>query len=172
MLKSAPSFLKPLAIALLLIVITLAACFLWKKPAPIECPLSSLPWDSTEQDLFAAEGSYTSSYASTYGGLTYTYDKSYLNREGVIKYMFDEEGMLASIAWAYTASDAEELDALYQEIRNGVQELYGESEYHTANITNYGDVWKRKEGQIILSAMSVGDNIALQIAYESPIGEE
>lgn len=172
MSKSVPAFVKPLAISIPLVAIMIVAFCLLRKPAPLECPFSGLPWNSTEQELFDAEGNFTSSYASTYGGLTYTYEKSYLNREGIIKYMFDEEGSLASVAWAYTASDADDLNVLYREIQSGVQELYGESEYHTANITNYGDVWKMKKGQIILSAMNVGDNIALQIAYERPDGEE
>lgn len=172
MSKTVPTFFKPLAISLPLVTIIIAAFFLLHKPAPLECPFSGLPWNSTEQELFDAEGDFTSSYASTYGGLTYTYERRYLNREGVIKYMFDDGGSLASVAWAYTASDADDLDVVYQEIQSKVQELYGESEYHTANITNYGDVWKMKEGQIILSAMNVGDNIALQIAYERPDGEE
>ena len=172
MSKSVSVILKWLAVSLPIIIIMIAAFLLLKKPAPLECPFSDLPWNATEQDLFDAEGDFTSSYASTYGGLTYTYEKRYLNREGIIKYMFDEEGSLASVAWAYTASDADDLDILYREIQSGIQELYGESEYHTANITNYGDVWKMKKGQIILSAMNVGDNIALQIAYERPDGEE
>ena len=124
MSKSVPPFVKPLAISLPLVAIIIAAFFLLHKPAPLECPFSGLPWNSTEQELFDAEGDFTSSYASTYGGLTYTYENRYMNRDGVIKYMFDEKGSLASVAWAYTASDADDLDALYREIQNVVQELY------------------------------------------------
>lgn len=160
---------------LLLAVITLGAYFVIKNGSqkePIDCPLTDLGWHTTEQELFDAEGDFTSSYDSTYGGLTYTYDKAYLGRDGIIKYMFDGEGVLMSIAWTYSSPDAEELSAVYQEIKNGVQTLYGESEYHTANQTNYGDVWKKDEGHIILSAMTLDSNTALQIAYVNPAGTE
>ena len=172
MLKSIPKTFKLLAIACVLCAIAIPVFFFFHKKEVIECPFSNLSWDATEQDVFDTEGSYLSSYASTYGGLTYTYPKDYLGYSGTIKYMFDEEGTLAGVAWAYESDHAEELSSLYKEICNGIQELYGESDYHTENMTNYGDVWKKKEGHIILSALTLGDNTALQVAYVYPTDQE
>lgn len=154
-------------------VFAVLAAAIRKEPAatPIVCPFTELGWNTTEQELFAAEGDYTSSYDSTYGGLTYTYNKSYLGRDGVVKYMFDEAGVLMSIAWTCSPADTEELSDLYQEISAGVQELYGESEYRTENPTNYGDVWRSEEGNVILSAMTLESNTVLQVAYVNPAEE-
>lgn len=136
---------------------------------PIDCPFTDLGWETTEEELFKAEGEYDESYDSTYGGKTYTYDGSYMGRDGVLKYMYDEDGVLMSVAWAYSSGDADELKKLYDEIVSETEGKYGESEYTTNKATNYGNVWKLKEGHIIVSVMMTDSNKALQIAYVNPL---
>ncbi len=161
--------LIPAIACLMLTLLLFTGC---GKKAAIDCPYTDLDWEATEEQLFETEGEAFSSYASTYGGLTYTYPKTYMEREGTIKYMFDENGVLMSVAWAYGAQDETTLLTLYEEIYNGIKETYGDSEYNPSNQTNYGGVWRLQEGHIILSVMITSDNKALQVAYVNPINNE
>ena len=132
------------------------------------CPYTDVAWETTPEQLSSAKGDCLSSYASTYGGMTYTYDGIYLNRAGTLKYMYDNQNTLKSIAWAYSSDSGEELLALYEEMHADIVAQYGESGYNTNSIGNYGDVWKMDSGNIILSVMITETNKALQIAYVYP----
>lgn len=154
----------------LLLCLLLSGCN--KNITPIDCPFTDLGWETTEEELFAAQGESASSYASTYGGTTYTYQGSYYSKEGTLKYMYDDKGTLMSVAWAYSAPDEASLLALYNEIHSDLEKTHGKSGYNTENATNYGDVWKLKEGHIILSVMLTNTNKALQIAYVNPLNNE
>lgn len=172
MKKTAKKLLKKTA----LLALTSSLLFsLWgcSEKEPIDCPYSDLGWETTEDELFAAEGDYVSSYDSTYGGLTYTYEGSYKDRDGVLKYMYDEEGVLMSIAFTYSSTSDEDLQEFYDELHSELVDTYGESgNKDTSNSTNYGDVWRMDEGHIILSVMITDSNKALQIAYVNPANQE
>lgn len=133
-----------------------------------DCPFSDLKWSSSVKDMEKAEGTGHETYDSVYGGTTYTYGKEYQGVSGTVKYMFDEDEKLASIAWAYGSDDADELYQLYETIHADVVAAYGESGYNTQKETNYGDVWYLKDGNIILSTMVTNSQKALQFAYLSP----
>ena len=164
--KTARNFL-PLLTALLLLC-ALTACGQDKKPA-FDCPFTELNWDSTTEDMTAAEGENYSTYDSLYGGLCYTYPKEYEGHSGTVKYMFDAENRLMSVAWAYSAETAEELEALYETISAATVEQYGESGYDAGGVGNYGGVWYRENGDIILTTMVTTENKALQYAYLHPL---
>lgn len=132
-------------------------------------PFSTITWTNTLDDIIALEGENYSTYDSVYGGLCYTYPKEYLGRDGTIKYMTDETSAIACIAWTYTSDDAEDLYTLYDEINKYTIDQYGESGYNPQNSTNYGNVWYREEGNIIISTMLTSTNKALQYAYLNPI---
>lgn len=148
-------------ICLLMICLLTSGC----AKTPLSCPLTDFGWETTEETLLTSLGEAVSTYASTYGGTTYTYSSSYYSKNGTIKYMYDDNGVLKSVAWAYGASDEASLLALYDEIHSDLETTYGKSGYNTENATNYGDVWKLAEGHIILSVMLTSTNRALQIAY-------
>lgn len=133
-----------------------------------DCPFSELTWESTVKDMEQTEGTEHETYDSVYGGTTYTYEKEYLGVCGTVKYMFDENEALASIAWAYGSEDADELYRLYETIHEDVVTAHGESGYNTDKETNYGDVWYLEDGNIIISAMVTDSQKALQFAYLSP----
>ena len=133
-----------------------------------DCPFSGLKWSSSVEDMEAAEGTEHETYDSVYGGTTYTYTKEFGGVSGTVKYMFDEDEQLAAIAWAYGTEDTDELDSLYDTIHSDLVETYGESGYNTSKETNYGDVWYRDEGNIIISTMVTDSQKALQYAYLSP----
>lgn len=157
------------AICPLMICAVLYGC---SKAEPLDCPYTDLDWDTTEKELFEAKGDYLSSYNSTYGGTTYTYEGSYMDKNGTIKYMYDEDGVLMNVAWAYGSTDEDELLELYNKLYDNLEESYGESGYHTSEENNYGDTWEMKEGNILLSVMNTPNNKALQIAYVNPLNEE
>lgn len=160
---------KILLSSLLIFVITLSGC---GNVKPIDCPLTDLGWEITSKELIASEGEALSTYDSIYGGLTYTYESSYMDRTGTIKYMYDSEDVLMSVGWAYSSDDEEELKALYDEIHEQLVAEHGESGYTTTEETNYGDVWKLEEGHIIISVVLTESNKALQISYVSPLNED
>lgn len=133
-----------------------------------DCPFSDLKWTSSVKDMEKTEGTDYETYDSVYGGMTYTYEKEFQGVPGTVKYMFDGDDKLASIAWAYGSEDADELYQLYENIHADVVEAHGESGYNTQKETNYGDVWYREDGNIILSTMVTESQKALQFAYISP----
>jgi len=132
------------------------------------CPFTEMTWESTLDEIIAAEGENYSTYDSVYGGLCYTYPKEYLGLNGTIKYMLDENSTLACVAWTYTSTDEQALYSLYDEISASVNKTFGESDYNPQNATNYGNVWYLKDGNIILSTMLTSSNKALQYAYLHP----
>lgn len=167
------NLLKKLAVSSCTFILVTGTCFYGcGTTKPIDCPFTEHDWEITSEELIEAEGEYLTSYDSTYGGTTYTYDCSYLDKDGTIKYMFDEDGILMNVAWAYGSTDADELLELYEKIHDDIVENYGKSGYHTESSTNYGDTWEMKEGNILLSVMNTDSNKALQIAYVNPAHEE
>lgn len=132
------------------------------------CPFSSFTWESTAKDVVASEGEPERTYESIYGGETYTYTKEYKERTGIVKYMFDDKEQLMSIAWTCSMDSQEELQELYDKIHKEAEDAMGESGYDTKNVTNYGDVWHRPEGSVIISAMTTEENVVLQFAFLNP----
>ena len=172
-LFSASRCLSGFAFALLLTGI-LSAC---GEKKTIDCPFSDLSWETTTDELFKAEGECEEPYASTYGGLVYTYPASYMGYDGIIKYMYDENDVLMSIAFAYGSDQDAELEAgelkeFYDKLVSDIEKDHGKSDYDTDKPTNYGKVWELKEGHIILSVMLTDSNKALQIAYVNPLNNE
>lgn len=145
-----------------------AACMIGCGSKTAACPFSELTWKNSVSDMEKLEGTEHETYDSVYGGTTYTYPKEFEGVSGTVKYMYDAEGKLASIAWAYGSDDAEELRELYGSIHSDLVSAHGESGYNTQEDTNYGDVWYLKEGNIIVSAMITDSQKALQYAYISP----
>lgn len=133
-----------------------------------DCPFSEMKWADSVKDMEKLEGSGYDTYDSVYGGTTYTYDKSYLEKDGTVKYMFDDKENLAGIAWAFSSDDETELLAVYEQIHETLVNAYGDSGYNTSKETNYGDVWYREEGNIIISTMLTEEQKALQFAFVSP----
>lgn len=131
-------------------------------------PFSPLAWDSAPEELAQLEGEAKETYPSVYSGTTYVYDGVYQERNGSFKYMYDEDEKLMCIAWTYTAEDAADLDSAYTSVQNEVEAAEGESGYTPSGSTNYGGVWYREEGDIVLSAVTSGEQYAMQYAYLNP----
>lgn len=161
--------LKYLLSTLTVILLILTACGQQDEGPVFDCPFTELTWNSTIDDMTAAEGQDYSTYDSLYGGLCYTYPKEYEGCSGTIKYMFDDENRLMSVAWAYSAETTEELQTLYETISASIIEKHGENGYTAGGVGNYGGVWYRENGDIILTTMITAENKALQYAYLHPL---
>ena len=168
MTKKRNHFLSLLTGILLLCALT--ACSGNKETEPVlDCPFTDLEWSSTVDDMLSAEGKDYSTYDSLYGGLCYTYPKEYEGLPGTVKYMFNEENRLMSVAWAYSAEDADEIASLYETVSTSITEKNGESGYDASGVGNYGGVWYRESGDIIVTTMITSENKALQYAYLHPL---
>ena len=157
-----------LGLMLLLAATLVVGCGTKSASSSPDCPFSELSWSSSVSDMISVEGEDYETYDSVYGGTTYTYERAYKDATGTVKYMFDDKEKLASIAWAYGSDNEGELYTLYHSIHADLVETYGESGYQTEKETNYGDVWYRKEGNILISTMVTESQKALQFAYLSP----
>lgn len=157
-----------LCLTLSLTAVLLVGCGSKATDAMADCPFSELEWTSSVKDMEAAEGTEHETYESVYGGTTYAYAKEYQGITGTVKYMFDESEKLASIAWAYGSESTDELYELYETVHADIVDAYGESSYNTQKETNYGDVWYREGGNIILSTMLTDSQKAFQLAFVSP----
>lgn len=153
---------------MMLLALCLAGCSN-SRTAEAVAPFSALTWDSSPEDMNRLEKDATESYASVYNGTTYVYEREYQGRNGSLKYMFDDEDKLMCIAWACEAADAGELDRVYQSLHAEVEEACGASGYNPSGSTNYGDVWYREDGDIIISAVTAEDQYAIQYAYLNPL---
>lgn len=135
----------------------------------LDCPFTEMDWNSTTGDILTAEGTDYTTYDSVYGGLCYTYPKTFEGYDGTVKYMFNENEKLMCVAWAYNGTDDEEsMISLYNIINNSVTGIYGESGYAGNGVGNYGNVWYLESGDIVLTTMFTSDNTALQYAYLHP----
>lgn len=164
-------------LSLALAVLTFASLALsgCKKEAAeltLDAPFTKVSWNSTKEDIITEEGEGYETYDSVYNGDTYTYAKTYEGKEGTIKYMFDDKDELMCVAWAYGSDDATELEELYTKINDDMTDIYGKSGYSTdeeeKTVNNYGNIWYREEGDIIVTAMVTDENKALQFAFLHP----
>lgn len=147
-----------------LFALVLCACRKEESPAAPVSPFSDSTWEYTVEDILAYEGSSPETYDSVYGGICYTYPKTYQEHQGTIKYMFDDKERLMCIAWACSADEAQELYDFYDLIEKDVNSQTGE----TGSSSNTGCVWYRENGNIVLSLMITSDLKAMQYAYLHP----
>ena len=137
-----------LAVAFCLMLGALFGC----KSAPDEsetlCPFSPLSFDSTVEDMIKIEGEGYETYNSIFNGLTYTYHKKHLDKDGIIKYMYDDRGKLCNISWAYSDEGAGEVISVYRIICDEVETFRGES-VKQDGIGNFTEMWVCDDTTII-----------------------
>lgn len=134
----------------------------------VVCPFTEITWESSFADVEALEGELQDSYYSTYKGTTYLYEKEYLGLSGTIKYMFDDEENLKSMAWMYLPESKEDLESVYTELVKQTTKLYGESGFDSDMETAKTQVWYLEGGNILIGVMSTGVNEAIQYQYFHP----
>lgn len=148
------------------IALTLTGCSSTAKE--VTCPFTEITWESTLEDIQALEGELLDSYYSSYKGTTYVYEKEYLGLSGSIKYMFDDEENLMSMAWLFLPESDEELEEVYADLVKQTSKLYGKSGFDSDMTTAKGEVWYLEDGNILIGVMSTGINEAIQYQFFHP----
>lgn len=135
----------------------------------LDAPFTTCTWATTVEHLKENEGEPASTYKSVYGGTTYVYRTSYEGRDGSVKYMFDDKDALMCVAFTYVPESADEVMGFYTAVHDNLVKELGASEYQADHDTNYGDVWYREEGDIVVSCMVTSEQNSLQYSYLNPI---
>lgn len=161
-------FTKFTASLLLLASVTLSLFGCGSTAKEVTCPFTEITWESTLEDIQALEGELQDSYYSSYKGTTYVYEKEYLGLTGTIKYMFDDEEKLRSMAWLYLPESDEELEDVYADLVKQTNKLYGKSGFDSDMTTAKGEVWYLEDGNILIAVMSTGVNEAIQYQFFHP----
>lgn len=159
---------KFVASLLLLTSITLSLTGCSSTVKEVICPFTEITWENTLEDVQAMEGELQDSYYSSYKGTTYVYEKEYLGLSGTIKYMFDDEENLRSMAWLYLPESDEELEDVYADLVKQTNKLYGKSGFDSDMTTAKGEVWYLEGGNILIGVMSTGVNEAIQYQFFHP----
>lgn len=100
--------------------------------------------------------------------MTYTFSKDFHDMSGTIKYMFDDNDKLMSMAWLYIPESKEDLENVYQTLCDETNQLYGESGFDSDMGTAKGNVWYLEDGNILVGVMSTGSNEAVQYQFFHP----
>ena len=160
---------KRFALIMLLSITMMAqtGCISEQSKSETVCPFSALSFESGVDDMILTEGNGYETYDSIYQGITYTYPKEYLGYPGDIKYMYDGEGKLCNISWAYTTGDADSVKEVYEAVLKDTENIRGEGT-EDDGIGNYCTMWKGEEGSVVLSGVLTSDVTVMQIAYMSP----
>jgi len=153
---------------LLLTSFIFSLCGCSSAPKDSTCPFTQITWESTLEDIQASEGELQDSYYSSFKGTTYVYEKEYLGLSGTIKYMFDDNNNLRSMAWLYLPESDEELEEVYATLCKQTNQIYGESGFDSDMSTAKGEVWYLESGNILIGVMSTGVNEAIQYQFFHP----
>lgn len=159
---------KFVASLLLLTSITFSFTGCSSAAKEVICPFTEITWENTLEDVQAMEGKLQDSYYSSYKGTTYVYEKEYLGLSGTIKYMFDDEENLRSMAWLYLPESDEELEDVYADLVKQTNKIYGKSGFDSDMTTAKGEVWYLEGGNILIGVMSTGVNEAIQYQFFHP----
>ena len=136
----------------------------------VTCPFTEITWEDGVEEIMALEGESYEEGTSIYSGDCYKYKKEYKGLDGIIQYMFDEEGNLASMKWTYECDSADEASELYQEIEDELTAEYGEGDFDSTFESQVsGNVWYSDKGNIILMYSIVTDYNAVQFSFVSPM---
>ena len=163
--------LRNSVILLFLVSVSLLLCSCGQSDGQskkVECPFTEITWDNSLDDVLALEGEPLDSYDSIYSGTTYTFQKDFHDMSGTIKYMFDGDDKLMSMAWLYIPESKEDLENVYQTLFDETNQLYGESGFDSDMGTAKGNVWYLKDGNILIGVMLTGVNEAVQYQFFHP----
>lgn len=150
----------------LLLTFVLTGCK--KQPAGLACPFTNMTWKSSVDDVIASEGKDYTTKDSMYKGKTYSFHKKYLDLNGTVMYMFDDNNKLMNVTWVYAPDKKDNLKNTYDKIHKELKSAHGKSGYNVTNGTTLGDVWYLDEGDIILSAVTTDSVKLLQYSYLNP----
>lgn len=127
---------------------------------------TDISFTTSKEDMLKTEGNPVEEYPSLYGGTVYRFaDKDYLGLNGSVKYMTDDVGKIACIAFLYESDDAEEISKAYENIHSKLVLKYGDSGNSSKTQGNYGDLWYFDDVHIQISAVVTTEYKGLQVSY-------
>lgn len=127
---------------------------------------TDISFETSKEDMLKTEGNPVEEYPSLYGGTVYRFaDKDYLGLNGSVKYMTDDVGKIACIAFLYESDDAEEISKAYENIHSKLVLKYGDSGNSSKTQGNYGDLWYFDNVHIQISAVVTTEYKGLQVSY-------
>lgn len=127
---------------------------------------TDISFETSKEDMLKTEGNPVEEYPSHYGGTVYRFaDKDYLGLNGSVKYMTDDVGKIACIAFLYESDDAEEISKAYENIHSKLVLKYGDSGNSSKTQGNYGDLWYFDDVHIQISAVVTTEYKGLQVSY-------
>ena len=159
---------KKLITSLLLVTFVSSILGCGSSNKEVTCPFTEITWENTLEDVQALEGELQDSYYSSFKGTTYVYKKEYLGLNGTIKYMFDDNENLRSVAWLYLPESKDDLENVYADLVKQTNSLYGKSGFDSDMSTAKGEVWYLEGGNILIGVMSTGVNEAIQYQFFHP----
>lgn len=123
-------------------------------------------FENTEEEMLSIEGKAIEEYPSLYNGIVYRYaDKNYKDLNGSVKYMTDDKGNIACIAWLYESDSAEDIDNAYEKIHSELVKKLGTSGNASEGMGNYGDIWYFDDVHVQISAVVTEDYKGMQVSY-------
>ena len=150
------------------LLLSLAACSSKEQSSVPPAPFSQAHWSYTLEDLQKLEQTAFETTGSVYGGSSYLFPATYLDHQGTIKYMFDENNQLVAIAFFYEGTDAAQVAELARQIQELAHQEFGESIHSETAGHNSGEKWVRKEGNVLLSVLTTEEANALQYSFLHP----
>ncbi|MCR5733411.1 MAG: hypothetical protein K6G22_02285 [Lachnospiraceae bacterium] len=167
-MKNRKTIIKSLP-ALIICLLTTGLLFVGcaEDKASLNCPFTELSWEATLKDMTDIEGELYETYPSIYQGTTYTYQKDYLNNNGIIKYMYDDKDKLCNVSWSYAGENADSVAAVYRAVCDDTEKIFGSGK-DDDGVGNYCRVWVTDCGTVMANAVMTNDTNVFQIAYMSP----
>lgn len=127
---------------------------------------TDISFNVLESEMLEKEGETIEEYPSFYNGTVYRFaDKSYYDYNGSIKYMTDDKGNIACIAWLYESNDSEDIDTAYEKIHEELIKKYGESGNASESMGTFGDLWYFDDVHVQISVVNTSDYRGMQVSY-------
>jgi len=127
---------------------------------------TDISFNVLEAQMLEKEGKTIEEYPSFYNGTVYRFaDKSYYDYNGSIKYMTDDKGNIACMAWLYESDDSEDINAAYEKIHKELVKKYGESGNASEAMGTFGDLWYFDDVHIQISVVDTSDYKGMQVSY-------
>lgn len=121
-------------------------------------------WDWNAQQLEDKLGPCSNTYSSIYGGTTYSYPLTYLGHDGTVKYMFSDNGKLASVAWTFVTDSSEDIESVFTEAAKIETEKNGNCTL-SEDSGNLSKVWYTDSKDIMVFTVQVGSSYGFQYSY-------
>ena len=127
---------------------------------------TGITFNISEEEMLSIEGEAAEEYPSLYKGTVYRFaDKEYAGMDGSVKYMTDDEGNIACMAFLYESDDSEEIKTAYEILHSELVAKYGESGNGSESQGTFGDLWYFDDVHIQISAVITTEYKGVQVSY-------